>query len=206
MRSLAFWPFSASFAQIIVDTPGTGGTDDDFDQAPPCTNCCSFFPVDPVCTTYCGCGTPNICPSFIGLQSSAVQAKNIPEIYRSLAATRDKMDGTKRGGALLSAWETHAEHMVGIFEKEPALAQRVGKALVAYWPTDIWTGSTARVEPDSLKELRTLVRQVAAADAQSESSGLARIIRRQVLPRLDDSLIGRPVGEAFLCFISENGC
>lgn len=197
----------AAFAQITIgpedpDTPEGGGDD----LPVPCITCCNFYPVDPTCQLYCGCETPSLCPSFLGLQSPSVQADNIADIYRSIEETRTRMADTQRGQSLLSTWETHAERVSQLFRERPALAGRVGKALVSFWPTDIWSGGSAVVEREALQELRTIVQQIARADAQSDSSGLARTIRRQVLPRLDDSLIGRSHADAFQCFISDTGC
>ena len=197
----------ASQAQIILDpedpdTPGGG----EENMPPQCTNCCSFYPVDPVCQFYCGCSTPSICPSFMGLQSPAVGADNIAEIYGSIADTREKMTDSERGKTLLSAWETHAKRVVEIYKARPALAERVGKALVTYWPTDIWSGGGKTVEPEALQELRGIVQQIARADAKSDGGDLAGVIRKQVLPRLDENLIGRSHADAFQCFISDKGC
>lgn len=144
------------------------------------------------------------------MRAAGVPAAEITALQRSFATLGVQLLTSKSGRQTARLWLTHDDRVHQILKADPALGQRVGKAVSTLWPRDAdftATGAAAsepRLPREALVELRGILQEIARADAGPGSTGLAHVIDDNVLPRLRDGLAGRPYREALGCYL--DGC
>lgn len=208
---LALAAATPAAAQIIIedepidgDGGGAGGI------IFPCEDCCRLNPAWYCEGEYgCDCGDFGFCGAGGAMRASGMSASAQSALHTSMATAGTQLLGPRGGRQVIRLWIKYDETVSTVLRANPALQQRVGKALAAYWPSEVdftapapATG-TPRVSKEGLAEVRAILGAVATA-AEGEDDGLPRLIRTQVLPRLGDGLIGRPYPEALGCFA--DGC
>lgn len=211
--ALALTIATPAAAQIILDDETSEGGNDDggAGEFPGCSACCATNPAWYCEGQYgCQCGDFGFCGAAASMQAAGMSAADIRATQRSFATLGAALLTSRSGRQTARLWLTHDDRVHQILKADPALGQRVGRAISTFWPRDAdftATGGAAsadRLPREALVELRGILQAVAKADAGPGTTGLAHVIEDTVLPRLRDGLAGRPYREALGCFL--DGC
>lgn len=206
---------SPAVAQINLDIPETETPDGDGSNPGGglegyCVGCCAGGVSDPGCCDACGCQCGLLgCNTYSYMGTAQIPLHVNIAVRKSVNEGIDRLERTERGKRLASVLINRIDRLTAIYEKAPELQGRTARAMVKFWPWDMWTkGGDAghKVTPEAMQELRGILTTVSRIDADMGGSEIGATIDKEVLPQLTRALVGRPYDEAFACFIGAAKC